>query len=50
MYQGCSLKFQYNNYPYNTQEGQPYCGHEVSYPGFEDIGKSICYFNDGYEG
>lgn len=50
MYQGCSLSFQYNNYPYDTQEGQDYCGHQVSYPGFSDIGKAICYFDDGWSG
>ncbi|KAI7785125.1 hypothetical protein LA080_008161 [Diaporthe eres] len=50
MYQGCSLSFQYNNYPYDTQEGQDKCGHQVSYPGFSDIGKAICYFDDGWSG
>ena len=42
---GCSIEFQYNGYPYNSQTKEPYCGHTDKFEPFSSGLKAICYFD-----
>lgn len=42
---GCSIKFSYNGYDYNSQNSEAKCGHENSWGPFTDTDVAICYFD-----
>lgn len=42
---GCSITFAYNGYDYDSQAGQPYCGHQSGFEPFSFDLSAICYFN-----
>jgi hypothetical protein len=42
---GCSIEFSYNGYDYDSQAGQPKCGHQNSFGPFSDTITAICYFD-----
>ncbi|KAJ5179294.1 hypothetical protein N7492_002504 [Penicillium capsulatum] len=42
---GCSVKFKYNGYDYNTQNKEDVCGHEDSFEPFQSGLSAVCYFD-----
>jgi hypothetical protein len=42
----CSIEFNYKGYDYNSEKGQPKCGHQNSgVEAFSDTKTAICYFD-----